>query len=93
MALHKDHCAARCVVYSTLTRPPCALLLQAMTGRQCVAVAVDRRFGIGNQMVSKDARRVLKLHSRLLCAFTGLTADVQTLMQVSVLLTSALQVL
>jgi 20S proteasome alpha/beta subunit len=54
----------------------------ASAGRKCVAVAVDRRFGRGNELVSDDARRVLKLHARLLCAFTGLTTDVQTLMQV-----------
>jgi 20S proteasome subunit beta 3 len=53
----------------------------AASGRGCVAVAVDKRFGKGNELVSDDARRVLKLHSRLLCAFTGFTTDVQTLMQ------------
>ncbi|KAG5178069.1 proteasome beta subunit [Tribonema minus] len=52
-----------------------------MAGRKCLAVAVDKRFGKGNELVSDNARRVLKLHSRLLCAFTGLTTDVQTLMQ------------
>eukprot|EP00953_Heterococcus_sp_UTEX-ZZ885_P025647 13939-Heterococcus_DN1.PRE.2 len=53
----------------------------AASGRGCVAVAVDKRFGKGNELVSDNARRVLKLHSRLLCAFTGFTTDVQTLMQ------------
>lgn len=35
----------------------------AMTGRGCVALAVDRRFGLGGQLVSTDAKRVLKVRS------------------------------
>ena len=47
-----------------------------------MAIASDKRFGKQYELVSNDAKRILKLHGRLLCAFTGLTTDVQTLMQV-----------
>ncbi|CAM9365774.1 unnamed protein product [Discosporangium mesarthrocarpum] len=52
-----------------------------MAGDSCVAVAVDKRFGLEGQLVSDDAKRVLKVHSRLVCGFTGLCTDVQTVMQ------------
>lgn len=53
----------------------------AMVGKGCVAIAADKRFGVGFGLVSSDAKRILKLSSNLLCGFTGLTTDVQTLMQ------------
>ncbi|CAM9169876.1 unnamed protein product [Phaeothamnion confervicola] len=53
----------------------------AMAGKDCVALAVDKRFGSREQLVSANARRVLKLNSRLLCGFTGLATDIQTAMQ------------
>ncbi|CAM9488524.1 unnamed protein product [Choristocarpus tenellus] len=52
-----------------------------MSGDGCVAVAVDRRFGVEGHLVSDDAKRVLKVHSSLLCGFTGLCTDVQTVIQ------------
>ena len=33
----------------------------AMAGKGCVALAVDRRFGLKGQLVSTDAKRVLKV--------------------------------
>lgn len=33
----------------------------AMAGKGCVALAVDRRFGLEGQLVSQDAKRVLKV--------------------------------
>lgn len=33
----------------------------AMAGKGCVALAVDRRFGLEGQLVSADAKRVLKV--------------------------------
>lgn len=53
----------------------------AMAGKGCVALAVDRRFGLEGQLVSQDAKRVLKVNKRLLCGFTGLWTDVMTVMQ------------
>jgi 20S proteasome subunit beta 3 len=51
-----------------------------MAGRDCVAVAVDRRFGSGPALVSAQSRRSLLLPSeRCLVGFTGLQSDVETL--------------
>lgn len=35
----------------------------AMAGKGCVALAVDRRFGLEGQLVSTEAKRVLKVRS------------------------------
>lgn len=36
----------------------------AMAGKGCVALAVDRRFGLEGQLVSTEAKRVLKVRVR-----------------------------
>lgn len=48
----------------------------AMAGKGCVALAVDKRFGSGPQMVNISPRRVLILHSRLMMSLAGLEGDV-----------------
>lgn len=53
----------------------------AMAGKNCVAVAVDKRFGSGAQMVNVSPRTVLIPHSSLVVAFAGLEGDVQSLAQ------------
>lgn len=37
----------------------------AMAGKGCVALAVDKRFGLEGQLVSQDAKRVLKVCGEL----------------------------
>jgi len=51
----------------------------AMSGQNCVAIAVDKRFGSGPQMVNVSPRHVLIPNSRLVVAFTGLGGDCQSL--------------
>lgn len=53
----------------------------AMAGDGCVALAVDKRFGSGPQMVNIAPRHVLTPHSNLMVAFTGLEGDVQSLLE------------
>jgi 20S proteasome subunit beta 3 len=53
----------------------------AMAGNGCVALAVDKRFGTGPQMVNVVTRKVLMPHSQLMVAFTGLEGDIQSLLQ------------
>jgi 20S proteasome subunit beta 3 len=53
----------------------------AMAGNGCVALAVDKRFGSGSQMVNIAPRHVLSPHAHLMVAFTGLEGDVQSLSQ------------
>jgi 20S proteasome subunit beta 3 len=51
----------------------------AMTGENCVAIAVDKRFGSGPQMVNISPRTVYIPNSNVLVAFSGLEGDVQSL--------------
>jgi len=53
--------------------------LMAMAGNECVALAVDKRFGSGPQMVNIAPRHVWAPHPSLLLAFSGLEGDVQSL--------------
>lgn len=53
----------------------------AMAGDGCVALAVDKRFGSGPQMVNVVPRHVFMPHAKLMVAFTGLEGDVQSLLQ------------
>lgn len=53
----------------------------AMAGENCIAVAVDKRFGSGPQMVNIAPKTILAPHSRLLVGFTGLEGDIQSLTQ------------
>ena len=52
-----------------------------MAGDGCIALAVDRRFGSGPQMVNIAPRHVLMPHAKLMVAFTGLEGDIQSLSQ------------
>ena len=53
--------------------------LLAMAGDGCVALAVDKRFGSGPQMVNIAPRHVWAAHPNLMLAFSGLEGDVQSL--------------
>jgi 20S proteasome subunit beta 3 len=55
--------------------------LLAMAGKDCVALAVDRRFGSGPALVNVGPRSVLAPSSLLLVGFTGMEGDVQSLKQ------------
>lgn len=52
--------------------------LMAMAGNECVALAVDKRFGSGPQMVNIAPRHIWTPHSNLMLAFSGLEGDVQS---------------
>mmetsp|Transcript_12165 Transcript_12165/g.18385 ORF Transcript_12165/g.18385 Transcript_12165/m.18385 type:complete len:306 (-) Transcript_12165:206-1123(-) len=53
----------------------------AMSGHNCVAIAVDKRFGSGPQMINVSPRTVLTPHSRAMVGFVGLEGDVLSLAQ------------
>lgn len=53
----------------------------AMAGNDCVALAVDKRFGSGPALVNVQPRAVLWPSPRVMVAFTGLEGDVQSLRQ------------
>jgi 20S proteasome subunit beta 3 len=51
----------------------------AMAGKDCAALAVDKRFGSGLSLVTMAPRQLLVPSRNLLVAFTGLEGDVQSL--------------
>ena len=51
----------------------------AMAGKNCVAIAVDKRFGSGPQMINIIPRTVLIPHSKVMIGLVGLEGDVQSL--------------
>lgn len=53
----------------------------AMAGKDCIAIASDRRLGAQLTTVAKDATRVFKMHDKLFLGLTGLMTDVITLEQ------------
>ena len=50
----------------------------AMKGKDCVAIAADRRFGIQAQTVSMDFQKIFEMGPRLYVGLPGLATDVQT---------------
>lgn len=50
----------------------------AMRGKNCVAIAADRRFGIQAQMVTTDFQKIFPMGDRLYIGLAGLATDVQT---------------
>jgi len=52
-----------------------------MTGKNCVALACDTRFGIQLSTIATDFNRIARYGDKTLCGFSGLISDVQTLHQ------------
>lgn len=50
----------------------------AMVGKDCVAIAADRRLGVQAQMVSTDFQKVFEMNDRLYLGLPGLATDVIT---------------
>eukprot|EP00162_Nutomonas_longa_P000138 comp10169_c0_seq1/m.12130 comp10169_c0_seq1/g.12130 ORF comp10169_c0_seq1/g.12130 comp10169_c0_seq1/m.12130 type:complete len:205 (+) comp10169_c0_seq1:50-664(+) len=50
----------------------------AMAGKNCVAIASDRRYGIQAQTVATDFQKVFRVHDRLFVGLPGLASDMQT---------------
>uniref|UniRef100_A0A0E0HU14 Proteasome subunit beta n=1 Tax=Oryza nivara TaxID=4536 RepID=A0A0E0HU14_ORYNI len=53
----------------------------AMVGKNCFAIASDRRLGVQLQTVATDFQRVFKIHDKLYIGLSGLATDAQTLYQ------------
>lgn len=50
----------------------------AMAGKDCVAIAADRRLGIQLQTISTDFTKVFQMQPKLFIGFSGLATDIQT---------------
>jgi len=53
-----------------------------MKGKDCVAIASDRRFGVQQTTIATDNQRIYKIHNRLYIGLSGLMTDVQTVGQI-----------
>lgn len=53
--------------------------LVAMVGKNCFAIASDRRLGVQLQTIATDFQRISKIHDRLFLGLSGLATDAQTL--------------
>nr|CAB3449084.1 unnamed protein product [Digitaria exilis] len=53
----------------------------AMVGKNCFAIASDRRLGVQLQTIATDFQRVFKIHDKLYIGLSGLATDAQTLYQ------------
>lgn len=52
--------------------------LVAMVGKNCVAIASDRRYGIRQQTVSMNMQRIFQINEKCFLGLSGLVTDVQT---------------
>ncbi|KAB7499408.1 Proteasome subunit beta type-3 [Armadillidium nasatum] len=53
----------------------------AMTGKNCVAIATDLRFGTQFSLIQKQFERVFQVGPKLFVGLPGLTTDTQTVLQ------------
>ena len=53
----------------------------AMAGKDCIAIASDRRYGIRNQTVGCEMQKVFQMNDKVMVGLTGLASDQQTLLQ------------
>lgn len=51
----------------------------AMIGKECVAIATDKRLGIQAQTVSTNFQKVFEMNDRLYVGLPGLATDVVTM--------------
>jgi 20S proteasome subunit beta 3 len=55
--------------------------LIAMVGKNCFALASDRRLGVQFQTIATDFQRIFEIHETLYVGLSGLATDVQTMYQ------------
>ena len=53
----------------------------AMAGKNCVAIASDRRYGLRNQTIGVEMQKTHQINDRTFVGLTGLMTDAQTLEQ------------
>lgn len=50
----------------------------AMRGKDCVAIATDRRFGVQAQTIETDFEKVFQINPRMFLGLVGLQTDILT---------------
>ena len=51
----------------------------AMVGKNCFAIASDRRLGVQLQTIATDFQKIYRIHDKLFLGLSGLGTDAQTL--------------
>ena len=51
----------------------------AMMGKDCVAIAADRRFGVQALTLGVDFKKIFQINNNIMIGLPGLASDVQTL--------------
>lgn len=62
----------------------------AMTGKNCVAICSDTRFGVQQVTVGTDFQRIFQMHDKLFMGLPGLGTDVLTLYDDCALITKGI---
>jgi len=52
-----------------------------MTGKNCVAIASDMRYGVQQQTLADNMKKVFRIHDKLYVGLAGLATDMQTIAQ------------
>ena len=52
--------------------------LVAMVGKDCVAIASDKRLGVRMQTISTNFQKIFRINDRIFIGLTGLASDIQT---------------
>lgn len=76
MLIYKNFNCALYLLQSILAYNGAAVI--AMKGKDCVAIASDRRYGIQAQTVAMDFQKMFEMGPRLYVGLPGLATDVQT---------------
>ncbi|KAL7150328.1 hypothetical protein ABFS83_05G104800 [Erythranthe nasuta] len=50
-----------------------------MVGKNCFAIASDRRLGVQLQTIATDFQKIYRIHDKLFIGLAGLATDAQTL--------------
>lgn len=53
----------------------------AMAGKDCIAIASDKRYGIRNQTMGCQMKKIFQMGEKTFVGLTGLATDMQTLEQ------------
>jgi 20S proteasome subunit beta 3 len=53
--------------------------IMAMVGKNCVAIAADKRFGVQALTLSTEFQKIYPINDKIMIGLPGLASDVETL--------------
>lgn len=72
------HCPSLCMFLSQSILSYNGAAIIAMKGKDCVAIAADKRLGVQAQTVSMNFQKIFEMNDKLYIGLPGLATDVQT---------------